>query len=435
MEGYARRALLALALALGALACTSAAAMAGRARPELLGGVNIGAVSPSSTPSEAESTIAEAQAVGARVVRLDVRWWVFEPHDAQHISARAQAYLDSLAAHAQAAGIRLIATVEASPCWASSAPRALLAACRPSRGSKANSWPPRNPGDYAAFVSYLASRYGSALAAIEIWNEPDQANELYFAGPQKAPRYAAVLRAAYPAIKSANPAVQVLAGSLVGSNGAFLHALYTAGIKGFYDGLSVHYYNLTIASLRAIHQAQAAAGDATPLWLDEFGWSSCWPHQRIQQEQACVTPGIQALNLANTISALARTPYVAAAVVYKLEDSGAESFGLLSPDGARKPAFKSLARVFRSGAGAVSPVTLALRRRGASVVANGSAPVGDFMLLEAFQGPVLRYRAVFILDRFNRFSVPLPSVLGTHGLRVRVFQYGAGPAHDAQKSV
>jgi len=435
MEGFARRALIALALALAALSCTSATAVAAGARPAFLGGVNIGAVSPSSDPSEAAGTIAEAQALGARVLRLDVRWWVFEPRDAQHISARPQAYLDSLAAHAQAAGIRLIATVESSPCWASSAPPALLAACRPNKASKANAWPPLNASDYAAFVSYLASRYGPALAAIEIWNEPDQANELYFAGPHKAPRYASVLRAAYPAIKSANPAVQVLAGSLVGSSGAFLRALYAAGIKGFYDGLSVHYYNLTIASLRSIHQTQLAAGDTTPLWLNEFGWSSCWPRQRIQQEQACVTAGIQALNLANTVGALARTPYVAAAVVYKLEDSRSENFGLLSTSGGRKPAFKSLARILRSGTGTVSPVTLTLRRRGAGVVANGSAAVGDFMLLEAFQGAALRYRAVFVLDRFNRFSIPLPAVLGTHGLRVRVFQYGTGPARDAQKSI
>ena len=55
-----------------------------------------------------------------------------------------------------------------------------------------------------------------------------------------------MLRAAYPAIKQANPSVPVLAGSLVGSNGVFLRALYAAGIKGYYDGLAVHFYNLTL---------------------------------------------------------------------------------------------------------------------------------------------------------------------------------------------
>ena len=62
---------------------------------------------------------------------------------------------------------------------------------------------------------------------------------------------------------------------------------------------------------------QVANGDTKPLWLDEFGWSSCWPRYRIQQEQACVTPQTQALNITNTFRALARTPYVAAEVLYQ----------------------------------------------------------------------------------------------------------------------
>ena len=50
------------------------------------------------------------------------------------------------------------------------------------------------------------------------------------------------------------------------------------------------------------------------------------------------------------------------------------------------------------------------------------------MQLEAFQGGVLRYRALFTLDRFNRYSIALPSALGTSGLQVRVYQYWAGPS-------
>ena len=139
----------------------------------------------------------------------------------------------------------------------------------PGRLSAADAWPPVDPASYAAVAGYLARRYGSRLAAIEIWNEPDQRNQLYFAGPNKVQRYAAIVRAAYTAIKQADPSVPVLAGSLVGSNGLFLRALYAAGIKGYYDGLAVHYYSLALASLRAIHEVQLANGDSRPLWLDE----------------------------------------------------------------------------------------------------------------------------------------------------------------------
>ena len=109
--------------------------------------------------------------------------------------------------------------------------------------SNANAWPPTNPSTYAAFVAYLAQRYGTRLAAIEIWNEPDQTNEDYFAGPEQGRN--AMPRCCAPPIPRSSRRTRtcpVLAGSLVGYNGVFLRALYAAGIKGYYDGLAVHFY-------------------------------------------------------------------------------------------------------------------------------------------------------------------------------------------------
>jgi hypothetical protein len=403
--------------------------------PTLLGGVNVGSVSASSTPAEADRLMALAHQLHAQLVRVEVPWSLFEPQAHGAIEPRALAYTDRLAADAAADGIRMLMMVEGSPCWASSAPAAQLRRCGPSGETRANAWPPRNPSAYASFVAYLAKRYAPQLAAIEVWNEPDQANEAYLAGPAKPQHYAAILRAAYPAIKAADPNVTVLGGSLVGSNGVFLRALYAARIKGFYDALAVHFYNLTLGSVRSIHEVQVAGGDHTPLWLDEFGWTSCWPHQRTEQEQACVTPRVQAQNIANTFRLLARAPYVAAAVIYKLQDSGDEDFGLLTRTGAHKPSFAALASVLDAPLGSVSPVTLSLRRRGAQVVASGSGPVGDYMELEAFQGTTLRYRALFTLNRFNDYALTLPAALGTSGLRVRVYQYWSGVASAAQKTI
>jgi hypothetical protein len=399
-----------------------------------LGGINIVGVGPQPL-GEADRVIAQAHSLHAKVVRAELPWSVLEPTGPGQLEPRALAFADRLVGDAAADGIRVIMLVESSPCWASSAPANLLSSCNAGRSSQANAWPPRNPADYGAFVAYLAQRYGTNLAAIEIWNEPDQANQDYFAGPEKPQRYAAVLRAAYPAIKQANPNVPVLAGSLVGSNGAFLRALYAAGIKGYYDGLAVHFYTLTLGALRAIHEVQLANGDTKPLWLDEFGWSSCYPRARVQQEQACVTTQVQASNLTNVFRALARTTYVAAVVLYKLQSSPQEEFGVLAPNGARKPAFAALSRVFVSPFGPLSPVTLSLSKSRGRVLASGSGPVGDYMDLEAFQGSRLRYKALFVLDRFNRYSITLPSALGTSGLRVRVYQYWSGPGKSAQRSL
>jgi hypothetical protein len=401
-----------------------------------LGGVNIEGLIYGARLSSADQDIAVAKRLHARVVRTEVFWSILEPRAAEQIDPHALAFVDRLVADAAAAHIKVIATVRGTPCWDSSAPAALIGSCSPTDLSGANAWPPRDPSEYARIVSFIARRYGTRLAAIEIWNEPDQSNEKYFAGPDKAARYAALLRAAYPAIKRANPPVAVLAGSLVGSNGVFLRALYAAGIKGYYDGLAIHFYTLTLASLRSIREVQLANGDSKPLWLDEFGWASCWPHERLQQEQACVTPRVQAANVASTFRALANTPWVAAEVIYQLRDYSREEFGAVNRSGAQKPVFDSLSSALISPFNVrVSPVTIRLRRHAGHVVASGSGPVGDFMGLEAFQAGALRYRAVFILDRFNRYSIALPRVLGTHGLRVRVFQYWSGIGRAAQKRI
>ncbi len=398
-----------------------------------LGGVNTVGLSFGASSAKVAQEIASARSLHARAIRLEIRWATLEPKPGQ-INQRALAFTDGIVNQAAAAGIKVVALVLRTPCWASSAPRSLLRACSDVGTGRANAWPPTNAETYGAFVAMLASRYGSELAAIEVWNEPDQANEDYFAGPNKAQHYAELLRAAYPAIKHVDPEMTVLGGSLVGSNGAFLRALYAAGIKGYYDGLSVHFYTLVLGSLRYLHEVQLQNGDHTPLWLNEFGWSSCWPRQSIQQEQACVTDQAQAANIANVFRETARTSWIAAEMLYSLQGSRSEDFGVLSETGARKPAFAALRSVLVSPFGKPSPVTVHLSRRGVGVLASGSGPVGDYLQLEAFRGGRAVYRAQFTLNRFNRYSIALPRVLGTK-LRVSVFQYWMGTARAASASI
>jgi hypothetical protein len=429
--------LLALATVLAFLTAAAGVSPAQSAHPAAntpLGGVNI--VGVGGVPlSSADQAIAQAHALHAQVVRTEVPWSVVEPLGPGQLSSASLAFMDRLVEDAASDGIRVVMMVDSSPCWASSAPPSILRRCRAGASSSANAWPPVEPSQYAAVMALLAQRYGSRLAAIEVWNEPDQANQLHFAGPEKPKRYAALLRAAYPAVKQADPSLTVLGGSLVGSNGVFLRALYAAGIKGYYDGLSVHFYNLVLGSLRSIREVQLENGDDKPLWLNEFGWTSCATGRRIQQEQACVTPQLQAQNLTNTFRALAHTPWVAAEVVYKLQGFPSEEFGVLTAAGRRKPAFSALAGSLASPFGATTRVTLRLSRRSGHVVASGVGPVGDYMRMEAYQGQTLRYKAIFTLDRNNRYSLALPSVLGQSGLRVRVYQYWAGPGTAAYASI
>lgn len=398
-----------------------------------LGGVNIG-MSSSMSRSEIDRDVAVAHSLHAKLIRVAIAWSAFEPQARGQINAAAMAAADRLMHDAAGAHIGVIALVLGTPCWASALAKPSKG-CVPGVPSEANAYPPREASAYGAFVGWLVKRYGPELAAIEVWNEPDQANQDYLAGPEKPRHYAELLRAAYPAVKNEDPAVKVLAGSLVGSNGAFMNALYEQGVKGYYDGVAVHFYTLTLGSLRAFREDQLAHHDYTPLWLDEFGWSSCWPQHRIEQEQGCVSKQVQAQNITSSFRELAHTPYVAAMLAYDLRDVRGEDFGVLTTSGRRKPSFYALANVLRSPAGRLSPVRLTLQIRNRQVIAGGSAPVGDYMKLEAFENGRLSYRVIFTLDRFNRYSIKLPRALGTHGLTVRVYQYWLGPHEDAQSSI
>ncbi|HEX3911680.1 MAG TPA: cellulase family glycosylhydrolase [Solirubrobacteraceae bacterium] len=434
------RYLAAIALLLCVLCATTTSLAAGSTRARtsatpLLGGVNIQGLGAGSTPVDADFEVAQAKALHAKLIRAELPWSVLEPRGAGKLDPRALAYTDRLMNDAAAAGIGVIVLADSSPCWASAAPASIRAKCVPGRGSRAYGYPPAHAADFAAFARTLVERYPTQLTAFEVWNEPDQANERYFAGPHKPQRYAALLAAADTAVKQANPKVTVLAGSLVGSNGVFLKLLYKAGIKGHYDGLAVHFYTLSLAALRATHAVQLANGDSTPLWFDEFGWSDCYPRHKIQEEQGCVTAAVQAQNITNMYRALSSTSYVAAAALYELQDGGGDSFGVITSHNGHKPSFTAMSNVLASPFGAVSPVTLSLRKSGGRVLAAGSGPVGDYMRLEAFQGSVLRYRAALSLDRFNRFKLALPKVLGTHNLRVRVYQQWTGPSKAAQRSI
>ena len=140
----------------------------------------------------------------------------------------------------------------------------MLSSCGHGNGS-ANAWPPMPAmnSDYASFVAFLAARYGSGLAAIEIWNEPDQANEQYFAGPNKPALYAALLRAAYPAIKAAEPERHRARRLDRRLERGLPARLYAAGIKGYYDALAVHFYTLTLGASARSARSSSPTGTAS----------------------------------------------------------------------------------------------------------------------------------------------------------------------------
>ncbi|MGG1518639.1 sugar-binding protein [Paenibacillus oryzisoli] len=131
---------------------------------------------------------------------------------------------------------------------------------------------------YANYAGELAEHFAGKVDHFEIWNEwnigggnPDRLS---------AEAYAKVLKAAYSAIKAANPDAFVISCATSGADAEWIGSVLAAGGYGYMDAVSIHPYTYPVnpddgglaASLTAIHNLFAAYGPAKPVWVTEIGW-------------------------------------------------------------------------------------------------------------------------------------------------------------------
>lgn len=295
---------------------------------------------------------------GSTVVRVDVVWGSLETDGKGQINAAYLDKLDRFVAGASARGMTVLATLWSSPCWASAAPETLKLGCRGDWWNRqVGNYPSRDPQDYADIAKWIVNRYGTKLAALEVWNEPNLGSS--WQALDKTGDYVDMLRATYRAVKSIRTDVPVLAGALSFSDRDFLEGLYAKGMRGFEDGVSVHPYNewrapddlwrpqfakyAFLPGLASMRDAQLAAGDgAGGLWLTEFGWTTA------NGERWGVTEAQQADFVGKAFDLIEGLDYVKAAAVYNLRDKDTDpasfegNFGLVNRDFTPKPAFAAL---------------------------------------------------------------------------------------------
>jgi hypothetical protein len=417
-----RTLLLSAALAL----CLSAPAFAAPSSR----GVQILGATPGSSPSAIDTQLRLAKSAGANVIRTEVKWSELEPTATGGLAPATLAAADAIVNGAAARGMKALVIMDVAPCWASDAPPEIKGDCTtPQQIAGATGYGPSDPARFGNVAGFIAARYGSKLAGIEVWNEPDQANELYLKGPDKPRRYAAILKAAYTSIKAASPSTKVLGGTFVGGNGNFLRALYAEGIKGYYDIMSVHFYDETLYSLRVTRAVMKANGDLKPVWLGEFGYSSCYPRHRIQGGQTCVSRKIQGRKIADVVRGLRRASYVKGIILFQLIDTPNYVMGLFDLAGHKKPSFAPVRAVYKKKKlSKPRKVNLKLRRSGNKVVVSGSGPGGDFYDVRVFKQGQLRYRAIIKLSRSLTFRTVLPAALGTSGLTVKAIYMSGSSA-------
>ena len=298
--------------------------------------------------------------------------------------------------------IEVLFTFWETPCWASTAPTAIKRGCEGEWWARGvQRYPPANAGDYGEALAFMVRRYGDRVAAWELWNEPNHPD--YFLAQNKVASYAALVKAAYPRAKAADPGSTIIAGSLADSDFEFTEALLDRGVGGNFDAWSVHPYSEDRSPLHpgipgwtkksfargvpAVRKALVRHGEKKPVWLTEFGWSTC-SIRGAEAYQNCVSPSVQARYLRQAFRTMQAWSYVPVGVTFNLENTSGDrndrvdNYGLLRLDGSPKPAYQALvgaARALRNATRIRPPskrLTVRFFRRGDEAYVAGRLPVG-----------------------------------------------------------
>ena len=338
-------------------------APAGAKPPRRLVGVQLHPFFINQTRATIARELNFARAAGANAIRIDLPWSSLELRGPGRIDQGFARRVDNFLNAARAHRLAVVAVFHATPCWAAAAPRELEQGCRGrwwDRGVTA--YPPGNPRRYGVAAAYVARRWGDRLAALQVWNEPN--NPKFFVSDQPATDYGALLRAAYPRIKDVRPRLEVLGGSFAHAERGFLADLFDKGrIAGNYDGIAWHPYTAPNSprarapresselSFRdgaaALREVMAAHGDRNPeLWATEAGASTCNP----AANKDCVSMARQARWIRDYVQVARMIPGLRALIIYNLRDKGTnpnaieDGFGLIRHNFSPKPSFGAFQR-------------------------------------------------------------------------------------------
>lgn len=298
-------------------------------------------------------------------IKQQVQWATVEPNPGSFNFGT----LDSLVNIAQASHVNVLFSVVDAPSWA----------------AVPNGAFPKDPSQFASFMSTLATHFKGRVQAYEIWNEENFAREV---GPGNinAGNYVELLKAAYPAIKAADPNAIVVSGAptptgvndpnIAERDITYLQQMYQyqGGIvKNYFDVLGAHnepYWNppnQTVATatntsyandpsfffrqVEDYHNLMVQMGDGNkPIWETEIGYDSN-PEAPSGYSGWTVSPQQQATYLVQLFQyARANYPWLGAIFVWNLnfqqvvpQTDEKWGFGVLNPDGTPRPAYSALA--------------------------------------------------------------------------------------------
>lgn len=244
-------------------------------------------------PAKVELAVRMIRDAGFHWIRQEFPWEDIEIHgkgdftDRRNIPTRsAWEKYDRIVDLAERYGLEIIARLDNPPAWSR--------ADGDARGTLA---PPDNLEDFGDFVEAVVTRYKGRIRYYQIWNEPNIYPEW---GEQDVnpEGYVALLKVAYTRAKAADPDCVILCAGLAqtlepgGRNMndlAFLQRMYDAGVRGYFDIMSVMAYGLwtgptdrratpdrtNFARPQLIREIMVRNGDADkPIWATEVGWNA-----------------------------------------------------------------------------------------------------------------------------------------------------------------
>ena len=294
------------------------------------------------SPDELSTAIAAFEVMGVTQIRIFLPWRAMEPSRGTYNWTISDRILDAAADK----GIAVVGAVTSTPIWAAD------------NGFWLPNAAPRDPADYASFMTQVAMRYGAGsarprIAAYEIWNEPN-ANIGWSPEPNVA-GYTNLLKTAYSAIKSVEPGALII-GGVLGAGLSFgtwtinpvdyLTQMYANGARGYFDALSFHPYNFSSSfsagmpyantpyrQYLSMRQLMDQAGDTDKLiWTTEYGV----PTSAVD----AATQAAWIIDFANTWSQL---PGVGPMFIYSLSDRPNETpWGIYDTNWVAKPAVSAI---------------------------------------------------------------------------------------------
>lgn len=228
-----------------------------------------------------------AAAAGVKYLRWEFAWERIEPNPGEFDFSGYDRAVDRAAEE----GIGWIGLLSYGNPWASS------------QTETDDKFPPDDPADFAAYVRATVAHYRGRIGKWEIWNEQNAGYRFWKPSADPA-AYAALLKAAYPAAKQADPAAEVAFGGTFfapqGITGAvdFIREAFAAhpDLGDYFDAMAFHPYMLyppsvapesrearppfeyleqrtvpeMIADIRAVMEDHGV-GDK-PIWITEMGW-------------------------------------------------------------------------------------------------------------------------------------------------------------------